>query len=70
MEEELGVSKGGFDQNTIYACIKSAIKIILKRRVLGYRIWKFKKSIWNENKQTKTSCKRHRLEVHAIEAVE
>lgn len=53
MEEELRVSEGGFDQNTIYACIKSAIKIILKRKVLGYRIWKFKKSIWNENKQTK-----------------
>lgn len=69
MEEELGVSEGGFDQNTIYVCIKSAIKIILKRRVLGYKIWKFKESIWNENKQ-KTSCERRRLEVHAIEAVE
>lgn len=44
-EEDLGVSRGGFDQNTIYACIKSSIKIILKRRVPDSRIWKFKKSI-------------------------
>lgn len=45
VEERLGVSRGRFDQNTIYMCIIFSIKIIFKRRVPDSRIWRFKKSI-------------------------